>query len=122
MRCVGSIDRFLRPGRRASRLGVAVFAARARGLRRARSSPPSPRRASVAARRGDYHDCIENRKARLHLVSFEAGLGGLLPYGARRLRRNARAAKESGADPTDYTISPTARSFVPYYTQRLSVD
>jgi len=52
MRCVGSIDRFLRPGQRASRLGVAVFAARARGLRRARSSPPSPRRASVAARRG----------------------------------------------------------------------
>ena len=51
-----------------------------------------------------------------------AGLGGLLPDGARRLRRNARAAKESGADPTDYTISPTARSFVPYYTQRLSAD
>ena len=66
----------------------------------------------VAAHRGDYYDAIENRKARVHLVVFEAGLGGLLPYGARRLRRNARAAKESGADPTDYTISPTARSFV----------
>ena len=76
----------------------------------------------VAAHRGDYYDAIENRKARVHLVVFEAGLGGLLPYGARRLRRNARAAKESGADPTDYTISPTARSFVPYYTQRLSAD
>ena len=25
-----------------------------------------------------------------------------------------------GADPTDYSISPTARSFVPYYSQRLS--
>ena len=36
----------------------------------------------VAAHRGDYYDCIENRKARLHLVTFEAGLGGLLPYGA----------------------------------------
>ena len=25
-----------------------------------------------------------------------------------------------GSDPTDYTASPSARSFVPYYTQRLS--
>jgi hypothetical protein len=24
------------------------------------------------AHRGDYYDCIENRKARLHLVTFEA--------------------------------------------------
>ena len=55
-----------------------------------------------------------------HNVTFEAGLGGLLAYGARRLRRNARLAKESGADPTDYTTSPTARSFVPFYSQRLS--
>ena len=51
-----------------------------------------------------------------------AGLGGLLPYGARRLRRKGREAKESGADPTDYTTSPTARSFVPFYAQRLSMD
>ena len=42
------------------------------------------------------------------------------PFAARRLRRLARMAKESGADPTDYTISATARSFVPYYAQRLS--
>ena len=80
---------------------------------------------SIRARRGhdvdvDYYDCIENRKARLHLVTFEAGLGGLLPYGARRLRRKGREAKESRADPTDYTTSPTARSFVPFYAQRLS--
>ena len=27
----------------------------------------------VAAHRGDYWDCVENRKARLHLVTFEAG-------------------------------------------------
>ena len=74
----------------------------------------------VAAHRGDYYDCIENRKARLHLVTFEAGLGGLLPYGARRLRRKGREAKASGVDPTDYTTSPTARSFVPFYAQRLS--
>ena len=66
----------------------------------------------VAAKRGDYYDCIENRKARLHLVTFEAGLGGLLPYGASRLRRMGRLAKASGADPTDYTTSSSARSFV----------
>ena len=33
---------------------------------------------------------------------------------------HTREAKESGADPTDYTTSPTARSFVPFYAQRLS--
>ena len=38
------------------------------------------------------------------------------------MRRKAREAKEHGADPTDYTISPTARAFVPFYTQRLSMD
>ena len=74
----------------------------------------------VARHSGDYHDCIENRKARLHLITFESGLGGLLPYGAQRLRRCGRRAKASGADPTDYTVSPTARSFVPFYAQRLS--
>ena len=74
----------------------------------------------VAAHRGDYWDCIENHKARLHLVVFEAGLGGLLAYGARRLRRLGREAKAHGADATDYTASPTARSFVPYCAQRLS--
>ena len=74
----------------------------------------------VAAHRGDYHDAIENRKAAVHLVLFEAGLGGMSPYAARRLRRKGREAAESGADPTDYTTSPTARSFVPYYAQRLS--
>ena len=53
-------------------------------------------------------------------MTFEAGLGGLLPYGASRLRRMGRLAKASGADPTDYTTSSTARSFVPFYAQRLS--
>ena len=76
----------------------------------------------VPAHQGDYHDCIHNRKARLHLVSLEAGLGGVNDYGAQRLRKKARQAKASGADPTDYDISPTARSFVPFYAQRLSSD
>ena len=44
----------------------------------------------------------------------------MLPYGASRLRRMGRLAKASGADPTDYTTSSTARSFVPFYAQRLS--
>ena len=57
-----------------------------------------------------------------HIPSFEAGLGGLMPYGARRLKRLARAAKASGVDPTDYTLSYTARSFAPYYGQRLSAS
>ena len=42
------------------------------------------------------------------------------PFAARRLRRLGRLAKESGADPTDYTRSATARSFVPFYAQCLS--
>ena len=40
----------------------------------------------------------------------------------RRLRFKGREAKASGLDPTDYSLSPTARSFVPFYTQRLSAD
>ena len=58
-------------------------------------------------------------------VAAVAGLGnggGVNDYGAQRLRKKARQAKASGADPTDYDISPTARSFVPFYAQRLSSD
>ena len=39
---------------------------------------------------------------------------------ARRLRMKGREAKNGGVDATDYTTSPTARSFVPFYAQRLS--
>ena len=51
------------------------------------------------------------------------GWAGCCPtYGARRLRRKGRERPRpvSGVDPTDYTTSPTARSFVPFYAQRLS--
>ena len=51
---------------------------------------------------------------------FEATFGGMSPYAARRLRRLAREATASSADPTDYSKSPSARSFLPFYTQRLS--
>ena len=60
------------------------------------------------------------RKAGVHLILFEATFGGMSPYAARRLRRLAREATASSADPTDYSKSPSARSFMPYYTQRLS--
>ena len=42
------------------------------------------------------------------------------PYAARHLRRLGRDAVEGGTDGTDYTRSFTARSFVPYYAQRIS--
>ena len=41
-------------------------------------------------------------------------------HGARRLRRLGRDALEHGQDATDYNLSYTARSFVPYYAQRMS--
>ena len=41
-------------------------------------------------------------------------------HAARRLRRLAREAAANGTDRTDYTRSHTARSFVPYYAQRIS--
>ena len=44
----------------------------------------------------------------------------MLPFAARRLRRLARAARALGNDPTDYSISWTASSFVAYYAQRIS--
>ena len=73
----------------------------------------------VAAKRGDYWDALERRKARVHLLVHE-NLGGMSAYAARRLRRLGRLAKEWGTDGTDYSKSYTARSFVPYYAQRIS--
>ena len=46
--------------------------------------------------------------------------GGMSSYAARHLRRLARDAARGGADATDYTLSATARSFVPFYAQRIS--
>ena len=107
-------------GNTEERLKYRVFGTRRRGMPALGAYNHANGTGHVAAHRGDYYDCIENRKARLHLVTFEAGLGGLLPYGASRLRRMGRLAKASGADPTDYTTSSSARSFVPFYAQRLS--
>ena len=41
-------------------------------------------------------------------------------FAARRLRVLARAATASDMDFTDYSKSFTARSFVPYFAQRMS--
>ena len=42
------------------------------------------------------------------------------PFAARHLRHLGRAAADEGRDGTDYTRSYTARSFVPYFGQRIS--
>ena len=72
----------------------------------------------VPAHDGDYADAIKNRKAKVHLLVHET-TGGMSPFAARRLRRLARAAAENDNDTTDYTLSSTARAFVPYYWQRI---
>ena len=64
-------------------------------------------------------DALKNRKATVQLLVHET-LGGMCPFSARRLHRLARDAATSGCDATDYTISSTARSFVPFYAQRIS--
>ena len=69
---------------------------------------------------GDYCDALRNKKAKVHLLAHEAGLGGMLPYAASRLRRLARAAAALKIDATDYSRSYTARDYVSYYTQRIS--
>ena len=68
---------------------------------------------------GDYVDALKNRKATVQLLVHET-LGGMCPFSARRLRRLARDAATNGCDTTDYTLSSTARSFVPFYAQRIS--
>ena len=107
-------------GNTEERLKHENFGTRQRGVRALGAYNHRDGSGFVPAHNGAYHDAIDNKKAKLHLVTFEAGLGGLSPYAARRLRRKGREAKESGADATDYTASPTARSFVPFYAQLLS--
>ena len=107
-------------GNTEERLKYKVFGTRQRGVPALGAFDHRKNAGHVPPHRGDYWDCLEKRKAQLLLISFEAGLGGMSPFAARRLRRLARMAKESGADPTDYTVSATARSFVPYHAQRLS--
>ena len=73
----------------------------------------------VPYHKGDYVDAIQNRKAAVHLLVHET-LGGMCSYSARRLRRLARDAALHGCDSTDYRASASARSFVPFYAQKIS--
>lgn len=107
-------------GNTEERLKYSNFGASERGVPALGPFNHATNEGHVPPHRGCYYDALENKKARLHLIVIEAGLGGLSPYAARRLRRKARDAKASGADPTDSSVSPTARSFVPFYAQRLS--
>ena len=71
----------------------------------------------VPYKKGHYWDAVENRKSTVSLIVHEAGLGGMSPFAARRLRRLAREAEANKADKTDYRRSYTASSFVPYPAQ-----
>ena len=68
----------------------------------------------------DYADAIINKKADVRLLIHDSWTGGLEAFGARHLRYLGRRAAAVGNDNTDYSQSPTASSFVPYYTQRLT--
>ena len=66
-----------------------------------------------------YRDAILNRKALVRLLVHETS-GGMSDYAAKYLRKLARDALDVGPDVTAYMLSYTARSFVPYYAQRIS--
>ena len=72
----------------------------------------------VKANYGDYGDAIRNRKAKVLLLGHENS-GGMSAFAAKQLYRLGREAKELGNDSTDYQRSHTARSFVPFYAQRM---
>ena len=73
----------------------------------------------MPAHDGDYRDAINNKKATTKMLSHET-LGGMSPFAARHLRRLGRDAAVAGIDATDYQLSTTARSFVPFYAQKIS--
>ena len=77
---------------------------------------PQDRRRLRQSQTCDYADAILNRKANVKLLCHES----MSSYAARHLRRLARDAAREKADATDYTLSATARSFVPFYAQRIS--
>ena len=69
---------------------------------------------------GDNCNAFINCKASVSLLVHESATGAMSPFVARHLRRLGRAAADEGRDGTDYTRSYTARSFVPYFGQRIS--
>ena len=105
-------------GNTEERLKHRVLGSRRRGTRSDGKYDHRNGTGHVPAHDGDYVDAIKNRKAKVHLLVHET-TGGISPFAARRLRRLARAAAENDNDTTDYTLSSTARAFVPYYSQRI---
>ena len=106
-------------GNTSERLKHKVLGTRQRGLPAQGKFDHAAGTGHVPYHAGDYVDALKNRKATVQLLVHET-LGGMCPFSARRLRRLARDAATSGCDATDYTISSTARSFVPFYAQRIS--
>ena len=106
-------------GNTAERLKHKVLGTRRRGLPAAGRFDHASGTGHVPCHAGDYVDAIQNRKAAVHLLVHET-LGGMCSYSARRLRRLARDAALHGCDSTDYRASASARSFVPFYAQKIS--
>ena len=105
-------------GNTEERLKHKVLGARKRGLPSLDAYDHAKGTGYVPYHRGDYSGAAG--KSKVCLLVHEAGFGGMSPYAARKLRRLGRAAVALGHDATDYGRSYTARSFVPYYAQRLS--
>ena len=105
-------------GNTEERLKYKVLGSRRRG--RVVDGPFNHRDGSgyVKANYGDYGDAIRNRKAKVLLLGHENS-GGMSAFAAKQLYRLGREAKEHGNDSTDYQRSHTARSFVPFYAQRM---
>ena len=101
------------------RLKHRVLGTRERGLKASGKFNHATGVGHVPYHSGDYEDAIKNRKARVWLLSHET-LGGMSPATSRLFRRLGREAARSGTDGTDYTKSYTARSYVPYYAQKIS--
>jgi len=106
-------------GNTAERLKHKVLGTRPRGIPAAGRFDHATGAGHVPYHAGDYVDAIKNRKSLVHLLVHEI-FGGMCSYSARRLRRLARDAVVSGCDATDYRASAAARSFVPFYAQRIS--
>ena len=106
-------------GNTSERLKHKVLGTRQRGLKAQGKFNHATGTGFVHYHAGDYVDAIQNRKGNVLLLTHEI-FGGMCPFSARRLRRLARDAALAGCDATDYSLSSTARSFVPFYAQRIS--
>ena len=96
-----------------------VLGARVRGLKNAGKFNHANGTGHVPHHDGDYHDAINKRKAHVELKLHGTG-GGMSDHTSKSLYRAARAAKDNDCDGTKYGESVTAKTFVPFYAQKLS--